>query len=132
MKFDTGTWWIVLVIAGAVTSALTYLIKTSIFARLDKLEAKLATVLESQVHKEDHENTIKEFKSDIETIKSAYITKTQHWKDYDECRGEIKQIKESYIVKEDFIREFGRLDQKTDKILDILLKLHISSEAGRE
>lgn len=123
MTFDSGTWWIMLIIVGAVTSALTYLIKTSIFARLDKLEAKLGAALETQINKSDHEKDIKEVRADIEVIKSNYTTKNQHTKDFDECRGDIKKIRENYIEKEDFIREFGKLERKNDKILEILISL---------
>ncbi|MDO4772977.1 MAG: hypothetical protein Q4A72_05415 [Bacillota bacterium] len=121
MKFDGGTWWLVVLIIGAITSSLTYLIKFALFSRLEKMEKKIDEFEKSLVDKENHEKDISEVKKDIETIKANYTPKSTHTKDYDECRSDIRKITENYITKEDFFREQLKMDKKLDKIMDILL-----------
>lgn len=121
MIFDSGTWWVVLIIVGAITSSLTYLLKLALFTRIDKVEKRLSDVIENHLSKDEYEKNLRTIRDDIETIKTNYTTKDSHMKDFDECRNDIKKIKEDYITKEDFFREQGKTDRKLDKILDILL-----------
>ncbi len=122
MTFNSGTWWLVLLVIGAITSSLTYLIKFALFSRLEKMENKIDEFEKGLVDKEVHERDIDEVKNDIETIKANYTTRTIHSKDFDECRRDIRKIMENYITREDFFRELIKMDKKIEKILDILLK----------
>ncbi len=121
MNFDSGTWWLVLIFIGAITSSLTYLIKFALFSRLEKMEKKLDEFEKGLVDKDLHEKDIDEVKSDIETIKANYTPRSIHAKDFDECRGDIRKITENYITREDFFREQVKMDKKLDKIMDILI-----------
>ncbi len=127
MNFDNGTWWLVLIFIGAITSSLTYLIKFALFSRLEKMEKKIDEFEKGLVDKDLHEKDIDEVKSDIETIKANYTTRSVHAKDFDECRNDIRKITENYITREDFFRELIKMDKKIDKIMDILLE---SKERG--
>lgn len=121
MKFDSGTWWLVLLVIGAITSSLTYLIKFALFSRLEKMEKKIDEFEKGLVDKDLHEKDISEVKDDIETIKANYTPMATHTKNFDECRSDIKKITENYITREDFFREQLKMDKKLDKIMDILL-----------
>ena len=41
MTFDSGTWWLAVLLLGFATGALIYLIKRSLFGRVDKLDELL-------------------------------------------------------------------------------------------
>lgn len=123
MNFDAGTWWLILLLVGSVTGALTYLIKRSVFGKVDKLESRVEYVEKNYTLQKDHESELKECKEDIKGIRQDYTPKKMHEKDFDECKADIKKIKEDYITKEDFFREQGKTDRKLDRIMDILLEM---------
>lgn len=123
MNFDAGTWWLILLLVGSVTGALTYLIKRSVFGKVDKLESRVEYVEKNYTLQKDHESDLKECKDDIKGIRQDYTPKKMHEKDFDECKTDIKKIKEDYITKEDFFREQGKTDRKLDRIMDILLEM---------
>ncbi len=97
MVFDSGTWWLALAILGLITGGLTYLVKRTVFGRVDKLA------------------------DDIERIKQDYTPRRVHDKDHDATQAEIKKITENYLTKEDFFREQAKTERKLDRILDILM-----------
>lgn len=123
MKFDAGTWWLILLLAGSVTGALTYLIKRSVFGKVDKIENRVEYVEKHYTLKKEHEDNLKECKEDIKSIRQDYTPREMHEKDFDECKNDIKKMKEDYITKEDFFREQGKTDRKLDRIMDILLEM---------
>ncbi len=123
MTFDAGTWWLAVLLLGFVTGGLVYLLKRSVFGRIDKMEDALKKAGETAVKKEDYEKAIQAVQGDIKQIRADYTPRAEHRKDLDECRGDIKQIKEDYITKEDFFREQGKTDRKLDRIMDILLEM---------
>lgn len=123
MKFDAGTWWLILLLVSSVTGALTYLIKRSVFGKVDKIESRMEYVEKNYTLKKRHEDDLKECKDDIKSIRQDYTPKEMHEKDFDECKHDIKKIKEDYITKEDFFREQGKTDRKLDRIMDILLEM---------
>lgn len=122
MEFGKDTWWLVLMILGFVTSAVTYLIKIALFNEIDKLEKAIIALRENVVSKSEYSEDMAEIKKDIREIKANYTQKSVHDKAFDECRIEIKQIKEDYITKDDFLRENTKLDIKLDKIIDRLME----------
>lgn len=93
MTFDSGTWWLIIGIGGLAVGALVYLVKRSIFGRMDKIEAK---------------------QDEIEAKNEKALKSVQ---------DDIKKIKEDYITKDDFFREQNKTDRKLDRIMDILLEL---------
>ena len=123
MSFDAGTWWLVGLMVSAVIGALTYLIKRSMFGKVDKLEERVEYVEKNYTLRKDHEDAFKECKEDIKGIRQDYTPKKLHEKDIDECRLDIKKMKEDYITKEDFFREQGKTDRKLDRIMDVLLEM---------
>ncbi len=123
MTFDAGTWWLAVLLLGFVTGGLVYLLKRSVFGRIDKMEDALKKAGETTVKKEEYEKAIQAVQGDIKQIRADYTPRAEHRKDLDECRGDIKQIKEDYITKEDFFREQGKTDRKLDRIMDILLEM---------
>ncbi len=123
MTFDPATWWLAVLLLGFVTGGLVYLLKRSVFGRIDKMEDAQKKVGETSVKKEDYEKVIQALQADIKQIRADYTPRSEHRKDLDECRGDIKQIKEDYITKEDFFREQNKTDRKLDRIMDILLEM---------
>lgn len=122
MTFDAGTWWLAVLLLGFVTAGLVYLLKRSLFGRIDKIDETLKEISENAVKKGDYEKALQEVKNDIKQIRADYTPRAEHRKDMDECRGDIKQIKEDYITKDDFFREINKTDRKVDRILDLLLQ----------
>lgn len=123
MTFDAGTWWLAVLLLGFVTGGLVYLLKRSVFGRIDKIEDAQRKAGETTVKKADYEKSLQAVQNDIKQIRADYTPRSEHSKDLDECRGDIKQIKEDYITKEDFFREQGKTDRKLDRIMDILLEM---------
>lgn len=123
MNFDAGTWWLFGILAAAVIGAVTYLIKRSIFERVDKCEKSVEVIKEKYTLKEDYEKDLKVCSEDIKQIRQDYTPRSVHTKDFDECKTDIKKITEDYITKEDFFREQGKTDRKLDRIMDILLEM---------
>lgn len=125
MEFDTGTWWLVGIIVTMITGALVFLIKQSVFGKIDKIENRVEYVEKNYLLKTD----LKSCKDDIKQVKENYTPLLVHEKDYDECKNDIKKMKAEYITKEDFFRELnkvdmdlGKLDKKIDYITDILIQ----------
>ena len=108
---------------GFVTAGLVYLLKRSLFGRIDKLDESMKEISENSVKKSDYESTVQSLQADIKHIRADYTPRAEHRKDLDECRGDIKQIKADYITKEDFFREQAKTDRKLDRIMDILLEM---------
>lgn len=119
MTFDAGTWWLAVLLLGFVTAGLVYLLKRSLFGRIDKLDESMKEISENSVKKSDYESTVQSLQADIKQIRADYTPRAEHRKDLDECRGDIKQIKADYITKEDFFREQAKTDRKLDRIMDI-------------
>ena len=123
MTFDAGTWWLAVLLLDFVTAGLVYLLKRSLFGRIDKLDESMKEISENSVKKSDYESTVQALQADIKQIRADYTPRAEHRKDLDECRGDIKQIKADYITKEDFFREQAKTDRKLDRIMDILLEM---------
>ena len=123
MTFVAGTWWLSVLLLGFVTAGLVYLLKRSLFGRIDKLDESMKEISENSVKKSDYESTVQSLQADIKQIRADYTPRAEHRKDLDECRGDIKQIKADYITKEDFFREQAKTDRKLDRIMDILLEM---------
>ena len=123
MTFDAGPWWLAVLLLGFVTAGLVYLLKRSLFGRIDKLDESMKEISENSVKKSDYESTVQALQADIKQIRADYTPRAEHRKDLDECRGDIKQIKADYITKEDFFREQAKTDRKLDRIMDILLEM---------
>ena len=123
MTFDAGTWWLALLLLGALTGTAGYLIKRAVFGRVDKMEKTVEALREESVKKPDHDKSMAAVQEDIKQIRQDYTPRADHRKDLDECRADIKKIKEDYITKEDFFREQAKTDRKLDRIMDILLEM---------
>ena len=95
MNFDAGTWWLALLLLGGLTGGFWFLLKRTVFERVDTLERSVG----ESVKKGDYDKDMKEVREDIEKIKANYIT------------------------KEDFFREQAKTDRKLDRIMDILLEM---------
>lgn len=125
MTFNADTWWVVGIIVTALIGAVTFLIKTAVFNRVDKCEKKV----ELCVLRDEHEKDIAVCTEEIKQIRQDYTPRSLHSKDIDECRIDIKQIKAEVMTKEDFFREMNkferkmdRQDEKIDRLLTIILK----------
>ena len=117
MTFDAGTWWLAVLLLGFVTAGLVYLLKRSLFGRIDKLDESMKEISENSVKKSDYESTVQSLQADIKQIRADYTPRAEHRKDLDECRGDIKQIKADYITKEDFFREQAKTDRKKSSLV---------------
>lgn len=102
MNFDAGTWWLALLLLGGLTGSFWFLLKCTVFERVDKLERSVG----ESVKKDDYDKDMKEVCEDIEKIKANYIT------------------------KEDFFREQAKTDRKLDRIMDILLEMKGDKKGG--
>lgn len=56
MTFDAGTWWLAVLLLGFVTAGLVYLLKRSLFGRIDKLDESMKEISENSVKKSDYES----------------------------------------------------------------------------
>ena len=122
MTFDAGTWWLIGLLVTALIGAVVFLIKRTVFSRVDDMAKQVKEVTDTTVKKADYQKAVDKVDRDIEQIKKDYTPKSVHEKDFDEVRGDIKKITENYLTKEDFFREQAKTDRKLDMILDILMK----------
>lgn len=107
-----------------IISIIAFLLKRSVFGRMDSCESELKTVKENAEMKKDHVKDMEDCRAAIKEIRDNYTPLPVHSKDFDECRTDIKHIKEDYITREDFYREQGKTDKKLDRIMDILLEMN--------
>lgn len=122
MAFDSGTWWLIGILVTALIGTVTYLVKRTVFARMDNVEATVKEVQDTSVKKDEYTKALDKVESDIEQIRKDYTPRDTHAKDFDEVRADIKKITENYLTKEDFFREQAKTDRKLDQIINILLK----------
>lgn len=104
MNFDAGTWWLVGIFATALTGMVTYLIKRSLFERVDKCEKSVEHIKEKYTLKTDHEKTFEECKKDIIKIRESYATKT----DLKDLKLEIKDDLQQLMNDVSEIKQIGR------------------------
>lgn len=60
MTFDAGTWWLAVLLLGFVTAGLVYLLKRSLFGRIDKLDESMKEISENSVKKSDYLEKVRE------------------------------------------------------------------------
>lgn len=72
MTFDAGTWWLAVLLLGFVTTGLVYLLKRSLFGRIDKLDEAMKEISENSVKKSDYERTVQSLQADIKQIRADY------------------------------------------------------------
>ena len=72
MTFDAGTWWLAVLLLGFVTAGLVYLLKRSLFGRIDKLDEAMKEISENSVKKSDYESTVQSLQADIKQIRADY------------------------------------------------------------
>ncbi len=130
MLFDNGTWWLIgLLLAGLIATA-EYLLKRSLFGRIDEMASKIKNIMDNMVKKADYEKAHDKALKDIEQIKKDYTPRDVHNKAFDEVRADIKKITENYLTKEDFFREQAKMERKlestehkVDRVLEILMNM---------
>lgn len=72
MNFDAGTWWLIGLLLTALIGAVVYLIKRTLFSRVDDLTKEVKEVREGVVKKADYEKAQDRMMKDIEQIKKDY------------------------------------------------------------
>lgn len=118
MEFDAGTWWLALILLGALTGACAWMFKRS----SEKNDQIIEKMRNSMVSRGDFDKEIDALKGDVRKIQQSYTTKQTHDKDLDEIRKDIKRISENYLTKDDYFREQARMEKKIDQILSVLMK----------
>lgn len=122
MTFDAGTWWLIGLLVTALIGAVVFLVKRTLFSRVDDLAKEVREIRDGTTKKVEYEKDQERLVRDIEQIKKDYTPRSVHERAYDEVRGDIKKITENYLTKEDFFREQAKTERKLDMILDILMK----------
>lgn len=122
MQFDSGTWWLVVLLLGAVTALLSWLLKRS----YDRVEKKA----DDATPKAEFDKQMGACMAQIREIQENYTTRATHDKDIGECRTQISKISEVYLTKEDFYREQAKTErrlelqnEKLDRVLEILMQM---------
>lgn len=123
MTFDAGTWWLAVLLLGFVTAGLVYLLKRSLFGRIDKLDESMKEISENSVKKSDYESTVQALQADIKQIRADYTPRAEHRKVLTSAGVILSKSRQDYITKEDFFREQAKTDRKLDRIMDILLEM---------
>lgn len=128
MLFDSGTWWLIGLLAAGLIATAEYLLKRSLFGRIDEMSSKIKNIDDNMVKKADYEKAHDKALKDIEQIKKDYTPRDVHNKAFDEVRADIKKITENYLTKEDFFREQAKTERKLDstenkidRVLEILM-----------
>lgn len=119
--------YIITTVIGLVISVIAYFLKRTM-NQVDKQGEENQQLKNECVSKADMKESTEELKRDIRQIREDYTPKETHQRNFDECRKEIKEIRENYLTKEDFVREISKMDQKLDRVLDLLIE---ESRKGR-
>lgn len=122
MTFDAGTWWLIGLLVTALIGAVVFLVKRTLFSRVDDLARDVREIRDGTVRKADYEKAQEKLSGAIEEIKRDYTPRSVHEKSYDELRADIKKIMENYLTREDFFREHAKVDRKIDMLLDFAVK----------
>lgn len=122
MTFDARTWWLIGLLVTALIGAVVYLIKRTLFSRVDELAKEVQAIRDGTVKKSDYEKAQEDLRDSIEEIKRDYTPRSVHEKSYDELRTDIKKIVENYLMREDFLREHAKVDRKIDMLLELAMK----------
>ncbi len=130
MLFDNDTWWLAILLLGGLIALAEYLLKRSLFGRIDEIAAKVQSIDSNMVKKADYEKAHDAVLKDVEQIKKDYTPRDEHNKAFDEVRADIKKITENYLTKEDFFREQAKTERKLDstenkidKVLELLMNI---------
>lgn len=121
MTFDNATWWLAVLLLGGLVALAEFLLKRSLFGKIDEMSGKIQAIDNNMVKKADYEKAHDRALRDIEQIKKDYTPRDVHNKAFDEVRTDIKKITENYLTKEDFFREQAKTENKLDRILDLLM-----------
>lgn len=120
MTFDSGTWWLFGMIATALLGMVTYLIKRSLFERVDKCEKSLEAIKEKYTLKSEHDKNIDECKKDITRIRESYATKTDLKELREEIKEDLQQTKKD--ITEALLRAQSSNEHNFQRIYDLMIK----------
>lgn len=119
--------WIITTVITLGIGVISYFLKRTM-NQVDKQGEEIQQLKNERVAKVDLKEITEELKKDIRQIREDYTPKETHQRNFDECRRELKEIRENYLTKEDFVREISKMDQKLDRVLDLLIE---ESRKGR-
>lgn len=130
MTFDNATWWLAVLLLGGLVALAEFLLKRSLFGKIDEMSGKIQAIDNNMVKKADYEKAHDKALRDIEQIKKDYTPRDVHNKAFDEVRTDIKKMTENYLTKEDFFREQAKnerkqdsTEHKVDRVLEILMNM---------
>ena len=89
MTFDAGTWWLIGLLATGLIGAVVFLIKRTLFSRVDDLTKEVKEVRDTTVKKADYEKAEERLEADIEQIKKDYTPRSVHGQAWGEVRGGV-------------------------------------------
>ena len=118
MTFDAGTWWLAVLLLGFVTAGLVYLLKRSLFGRIDKLDEAMKEISENSVKKSDYRDIDIQFRrnkpqnvleiAQIITMLSGELsreTRLQMLPTIDNVQDELQKLEEE---KQQEVNSFGQ------------------------
>lgn len=106
MNFTTDTWWIVSTGATLAIGIITYFLKRTM-SKQDRHEEEINHIKLTYVTKDD-----------LKDVKLEFAKTTQ------KLQKDIEEIKDTCLTKKDFVREHLRLEDKVDKMYDILVRMN--------
>lgn len=128
MLFSDDTWWLAVLLLGGLVVLAEFLLKRSLFGRIDEMSSEIKSIDDNTVKKADYDKAHDAIVKDVEQIKKDYTPRNVHDKAFDETKADIKKITENYLTREDFFREQAKTERKLDsterkidKILELLL-----------
>lgn len=110
MNFSADTWWILSTAATLAIGIITYFLKRTM-SKQDKHEEEINHIKLTYVTKDD-----------LKDVKLEFATTTQ------KLQKDIEEIKDTCLTKKDFIREHMHLEEKVDKMYDILVNMNNRKE----
>lgn len=106
MNISTETWWILTTGATLAIGIITYFLKRTM-SKQDKHEEEINHIKLTYVTKED-----------LKDVKLEFAKTTQ------KLQKDIEEIKDTCLTKKDFIREHMNLENKVDKMYEILVHMN--------
>ena len=161
MTFDAGTWWLAVLLLGFVTAGLVYLLKRSLFGRIDKLDeyaAQFGLGQSTGIEIGDKAGyvagpeTIDKLDESMKEISENSVKKSDYESTVQSLQADIKQIRADYTpraehrkdldecrgdikqIKADYItkEDFFREQAKTDRKLDRIMDILLEMKGDKK
>ncbi len=109
MEFDTGTWWLVLLLIGLSLGVIEFLVVRTVFKQIDKHSADIEDIQKNYVPRTENSEELKGMRK--ETQNMVRELKQEFKQETSGIKESLDALKDDSVKARDFIREIGSLNE---------------------